>query len=196
MTGEVASVEKKGKLTSVVVKGDGEEWKVDLTPKVQLEISSEGDSEFLRQGIFVRIEAVEVNGKLFGSKLDVYPQWKGNIPPATVIKPPAVPGAVVSQRMIAGQIVTYVPPMGEEKKYGQLELKHTGRSTLSVMIEPEHKLAVIQNDAKLIETGQKATITGQRAGKKFIPQKLAITTGQQLKAQDVLPEPGSKKKKK
>ena len=92
ITGEISGIERKGKTTTVTVKGETDEQSFELTAKVAVEISSGGDDGFLAPGLFVKIETVEINKKFFGSSFEVFPQRTGKIPPASAVKPPAQSG--------------------------------------------------------------------------------------------------------
>ena len=195
LTGKISGIEYKGKTTTVTVKGDTDEQSVDLTAKVAVEISSEGDDGFLTPGLFVKIEAIEVNQKFFGSGFEVFPQMVGKIPPASAVKPPAQPGQSVSRHIVSGEIVKHTPP-AEGEKYGHLELRQMGKATLSVLVEPQHTVHVVLSDPTKLDEGQAATVTGRKAGDKFVAQKVSVTSTKKLKAEESLAELTGKKKKK
>lgn len=195
LTGKISGIERKGKTTTVVVKGDGGEQSVELTAKVAVEISSDGDDGFLTPGLFVRVEAIEINKKYFGSSFDVFPQVNGKMPPATAIKPPAQPGQSVNRYVVSGEIAKYSPPVDGEK-YGHMELRQTGKASIKVLVEPQHTVKVVLSDPALLEEEFTATVTGRKSGDKFSAQKFAVTTTKKLKASESLDElTGAKKKK-
>ncbi len=194
-TGEITRIERKGKTTTVTVKGETDEQSFDLAAKVAVEISSGGDDGFLAPGLFVKIEAVETNKKLFGSSFEVFPQTTGKLPPASAIKPPAQPGQSVTRHIVSGEIVKHTPPAKDEK-YAHLELRQAGKATLTVLVEPKHTVSVVVSDPTKLEEGQSATVTGVKSGNKFLTQKLAVTTTKKLKAEESLDDLTGKKKKK
>ena len=194
-TGDISRIERKGKTTTITVKGESDEQSFDLTTKVAVEISSGGDDGFLVPGLFVKIDAIEINKKLFGSSFEVFPQTTGKIPPASAVKPPVQEGQSVNRHIVSGEIAKLTPPAKGEK-YAHLELRQAGKATLSVFVEPEHTVSVVVSDPTKLEEGQSATVTGLKSGNKFLAQKLAVTTTTKLKAEESLDDLTGKKKKK
>ncbi len=194
-TGEMTRIERKGKTTTVTIKGETDQQSFELTPKVAIEISSGGDDGFLAPGLFVKIDAVEINKKFFGSSFEVFPQMTGKIPPASAVKPPAQPGESVNRHIVSGEIAKLTPPAKGEK-YAHLELRQAGKATLSVFVEPEHTVSVVVSDPAKLEEGQSATVTGLKSGNKFVAQKLVVTTTKKLKAEESLDDLTGKKKRK
>ena len=195
ITGKISGIERKGKTTTVTVKGDTDEQVIELTAKVAVEITSEGDDGFLIPGLFVKVDAVETNKKYFGNSFEVFPQMTGKIPPAAAVKPPGQPGQSVNRYIVSGEIVKHTPPADGEK-YGHMELRQAGKATLSVLVEPQHAVKVVLSDPATLEGGQTAIVTGRKSGDKFVAQKFAVTTTKKLKADESLDDLTGKKKKK
>ena len=195
LTGKISGIERKGKVTTVTVKGDTGEQSAELTAKVAVEITSDGDDGFLSPGLFVKVDSVETNKRFFGTSFEVFPQMEGKLPLATAFKPPGQPGQSVNRHIVSGEIVKHTPP-AEGEKYGQLELRLAGRATLSVLVEPQHTVKVVLSDPATLEEGQAATVTGRKSGDKFVAQKVSVISTKKLKAEESLAELTGKKKKK
>ncbi len=206
LEGTISSVERKGKVTKVTLKTEEGEHTFELTANVELKITYEGDREFLIPGMFLKADCTSSNGQggtqmyYNCDQIEVYPQYtaKAKIPRASVVETsPKIGNVSVYRCVVSGPIVKkYMPPERVEDS-GQVELiqgldYHFFVKFGSVM--------VVLSDSSRLEIGQQATVTGRWTGKKpvkkFVPQSVTVTTGQELWAADSLDELTEKKSEK
>jgi len=185
INGKLTAVEAKGKVAVLKVKDDaGTEHRFDVTPKIAFEIQSAGDDGFFAPGLFVRIDAIQSNNALFGSAFQIYPDQPGKIPPAKAVKAPPTQGQSREQYFVSGEIARFEKV--EDAKYNLLHLKINPKSELTVYIEPDHSVKVVQTDPQKAVVGQTATVEGRLAGTKLLPTRITIDTGETLKAEEFL----------
>jgi hypothetical protein len=180
ITGKVVGVEARGKAAKLTVATDIGEQTYDITPKVDLEIVSTGDETCLVKGLFVKVDAVESNQKYFGTVFSVYPEHVGRIPPAAAVKAPKEAGQSQNRHFITGEIASFTPAADPDAKYDLLELKGMGKATLTVYMEKNRTVNVVQGDPARILKDQPAVITGKKAGNKLLPSVITINTGEKL----------------
>jgi len=184
LTGKVASAETKGKTTKLTVATEAGDQTFELTPKVELEIVSTGDDACLAKGLLVRVDSVESNKYYFGSTFSVYPEFEGKTPPAAPVKAPMEIGQSKNRYFITGEIVQFEAK--PEEKYDALELKGTGKAVVPIYVERQRAIRVVQTDPSHIEAGQSVTLTGKKAGAKFLPSKVSINTGATIKGDELV----------
>jgi hypothetical protein len=184
ITGKVTSVEVRGKTAKLTVATDLGDQTYDITPKVELEIVSTGDDACLMKGLFVKVDAVESNQKYFGTVFSVYPEHMGRIPPAAAVKAPIEAGQSQNRHFVTGEIAAFTPATEPDAKYDLLELKTTGKATLTVYMEKNRTVKVVQSEPGHIEKDQPAVIVGKRAGNKLLPSAITINTGKKLLGDD------------
>lgn len=183
LTGKIAEVTRKGKTVTVTLRPEtGDPLSIELTAKVKLEIVSTGDEGFFREGLSVTADCIESNKLYFSGqfRVNVTPGQKPI--PASVTVPPAEPGTSRTRKLVAGTIVGFEKVA--EEKYDLLKLKSPPQQPLSVQVERNRTIAVIQTDPDLIATDMKATATGKPAAGKFLATRLVIDTGKRLKAEE------------
>jgi len=182
LSGKVGAVEAKGKSTRLTVTTEVGDQTYDLPPKVELEILSTGDDACLVAGLLVKIDAVESNKAYFATVLSVYPEFEGKAPPAAAVKAPKEIGQSQNRHFITGEIVSYKSQPDE--KYDLIELKGAGRNVLSVYVERQHSVRVVQSDPSHIAVNQAVTVTGRKAGTRLIPTKVTVNTGTTLQGEE------------
>lgn len=191
ITGKVTAVSSKGKTTTLKVQDDaGTEHTLEVAPKTVVEIQSEGDDECLAPGLFVQIDTIQSNKNYFGSEFRVISDYAGKMPPAKAVKAPAMIGQSTERHFVSGEIARFEKV--EDGKYNLLHLKSGPKSEMPVYIEPNHKVKVVQTEAKAAKIGQTATVEGRMAGTKFLPAKITIDTGEKITAEDFV---GQRKRK-
>jgi hypothetical protein len=191
ITGKVTAVSSKGKTTTLKVQdGAGTEHTLEVAPKTAVEIQSDGDDECLAPGLFVQIDTIQSNKNYFGSEFRVISDYAGKIPAAKAVKAPAMIGQSTERHFVSGEIARFEKV--EDGKYNLLHLKSGPKTEMSVYIEPNHKVKVVQTEAKAAKVGQTATVEGRTAGTKFLPAKITIDTGEKITAEDFV---GQRKKK-
>lgn len=192
VTGKVSAVETKGKVTTIVVKDDaGTEHKFDITPRVTFELQSAGDDECFAAGFFVQIDAIQSNDALFGSKFLIFPDRVGKLPPAKAVKPPPMMGRSTERYVVTGEIARFEKV--EDGKYNLLHLKLNPKSEMTVYIEPNHSVKVVQTDPKVAAVDQTVTAEGRNAGAKFLPTKITIDSGEKMTGDELQAERKGKK---
>jgi hypothetical protein len=185
LTGKVAAVEAKGKTAVLKIKDDaGTEHSFDITPRIAFEIQSKGDDDCLAPGLFVQIDTIQSNQAYFGSTFLIYPDQPGKLPPAKAVKAPPTPGQSTQRFFVSGEIVRFEKV--EDAKYNLLHLKVNPKAELTVYIEPNHSVKVVQTDPQQAAAGQAVTIEGRAAGTKLIPAKITIDTGETLSGEELL----------
>jgi hypothetical protein len=185
LSGKVGAVEVKGKTVKLTVRMEVGDQTYDLPPKVELEVVSAGDDACLAPGLVVKVDAIESNKVFFATALSVYPDFTGKAPPATPVKAPKEVGQSQNRHFITGEIVQYKSQ--PEEKYDMIELKTTAKNVMSIYVERQHAVRVVQEDPSLITADQAVTVTGRRAGIKLIPAKVVIETGARLKGEEFVP---------
>lgn len=185
ITGKITAVEAKGKNTVLKLKDDaGTEHSFDISPRMAFQIQSDGDDGFFAPGLFVEIDTTQSNKAYFGTAFLVYPDQTGRIPPARAVKAPPMPGQSTQRYFVSGEIARFEKV--EDGKYDLLHLKVTPKSELTVYIEPNHTLKVVQKDPQQAAVGQTVTVEGRLAGTRLIPAKITIETGVELKGEEFL----------
>ena len=183
LTGKVAEVTRKGKTFTVMIRPEGgDPLPVEITPRVKLEVVSSGDEGFFREGLAVSADCVESNKLYFSGKFRVMAESAQKPLPPSVVTPPAVPGTSRTRKIVSGTIVGFEKVA--EEKYDLLSLKSSPQQPLSVQVERNRSIVVIQTDPEQIATDMKATATGRPAGGKFLATMLVIDTGKKLKAEE------------
>jgi hypothetical protein len=192
LTGKVAAVEAKGRLALLKIKDDaGTEHSFEITPKLAFEIQSQGDDDCLAPGLFVQIDTIQSNKAYFGTEFLVYPDRAGKVPPAKAVKAPPMQGQSTQRYFVSGEIVRFEKV--EEGKYNLLHLRQTPKTELTVYVEPNHQIKVVQTDPKKAVADQAVTIEGRAAGTKLIPAKITIDTGETLKGEEFFADRNTKK---
>jgi hypothetical protein len=113
------------------------------------------------------------------------------MPPAKAVKAPPVPGQSTQRFFVSGEIARFEKV--EDAKYNLLHLKVNLKTELTVYIEPNHSVKVVQTDPQKAVVGQAVTIEGRSAGTKLIPAKITIDTGEKLKGDEFFADRKAKK---
>lgn len=183
LKGKVAEVTRKGKTVTVMIRPEaGDPQPVEITPRVKLEVVSTGDEGFFREGLTVSADCVESNKLFFSGKFRVMAEAAPKPQPPSVVTPPAVPGTSRTRKIVSGTIVGFEKVA--EEKYDLLKLKSSPQQPLSVQVERNRSIVVIQTDPEQIATDMTATATGRLAGGKFLATTLVVETGKKLKADE------------
>ncbi len=183
LTGKVAEVTRKGKTVTVTIRPEGgDPLAVEISARVKLEVVSTGDEGFFREGLAVSADCVESNKLYFSGKFRVIADAAQKPLPPSVVTPPAEPGTSRTRKIVSGTIVGFEKVA--EEKYDLLKLKSSPQQPLSVQVERNRSIQVVQTDPEQIATDMKATATGRPAGGKFLATKLVIETGKKLKAEE------------
>jgi 3D (Asp-Asp-Asp) domain-containing protein len=194
VTAKITAIEAKGRLKAIKVQDDaGNERSFDLSPRTPFEVHSAGDEGFFAPGLFVQIDAIQVNNLYFGSAFLVYPDQASRLPPAKAVKAPPQPGESTLRYFVSGEIARFEKV--EDGKYDLLHLRVNPKTELTVYIERNRELKVVRNDPELAAVGQSVSIEGRSAGGRFVPAKITIDTGEELKGEEFLASRKEKDKK-
>ncbi|GIX03532.1 MAG: hypothetical protein KatS3mg113_0538 [Planctomycetaceae bacterium] len=192
LTGRVLSCDTSGKIPKLVLETGEGEIAVELTPRVDWEVTAAASDDCFLPGLLVQIEAIESNRMYFGSQFILSRPSPGRPSPQGIVPAPAEAGQSRNRYFLRGEIIAY-QAAGENEIRDRLLIK-VGGSQVLVHIDENHKVTATLRDVSLIEPGQNVSLVGRKTGMKWIPQKIVIESAQAITAAQLQPPtaPGKK----
>lgn len=160
MTGEVVSLEKKGRTHILRVKNkEGEEKDFTVTPKVKFEVKAKGGLDMLTNGFFVTGTVTKPSDAIIAESLSVYPDLKGRLPAGKFVKAPMKLGQSKSAYLVSGKI-TGREDDAQFAGYEALTITLVGRKTARILINKSTRVDVRLTDMSAVEPGAPVTMEG------------------------------------